>query len=228
MLHVTSTQCVALDLHTILPWPLECTCWRQFVAQRGDCKNLDLRLSMPSLFLLLNTLGHKLADLPKHSGAQACWSPQTFWGTTLLISPPHLKGLEVDRVDICQTQPQRNYQQQWLPVTLTWGLTLTFWGVITAGVAGRGIVDEAWEHLATDFLSVPIDRGCSLFFGLPLVTQVTWPRHNDSIPVTWLFSFSISVTETACITLSFGRWGKSVFLSIDLCAVQYGSPYSWP
>ena len=38
MLHVMSTWCVACDLHTIAPWPLEQTCWRQFAAQWGDCK----------------------------------------------------------------------------------------------------------------------------------------------------------------------------------------------
>ena len=38
MLQVIGAQCVAHDFHTIVPWPLECTCWRQFVAQRGDCK----------------------------------------------------------------------------------------------------------------------------------------------------------------------------------------------
>ena len=32
MLHVISTRCVARDLHTIAPWPLERTCWRQFAA----------------------------------------------------------------------------------------------------------------------------------------------------------------------------------------------------
>ena len=38
MLHVISTQCVAHDLHTISPWPLEHMCWRQFAVQWGDCK----------------------------------------------------------------------------------------------------------------------------------------------------------------------------------------------
>ena len=38
MLHVMSAQCVAHDLHTIAPWPLERTCWRQFAALWGDCK----------------------------------------------------------------------------------------------------------------------------------------------------------------------------------------------
>ena len=50
MLHVISVRFVARDSHTIAPWPLECT-RRQFVAQRGDCKNLGLRLSVRLLLL---------------------------------------------------------------------------------------------------------------------------------------------------------------------------------
>ena len=38
MLHVISARCVARDLHTIAPGPLERTCWRRFGAQRGDCQ----------------------------------------------------------------------------------------------------------------------------------------------------------------------------------------------
>ena len=37
-LHVKSARCVACDLHTIAPRSLERTCWRQFAAQREDCK----------------------------------------------------------------------------------------------------------------------------------------------------------------------------------------------
>ena len=37
-LHVISARCVARDLHTIAPGPLERTCWRQFAALWGDCK----------------------------------------------------------------------------------------------------------------------------------------------------------------------------------------------
>ena len=53
MLHVISTQCVSLDLHTIVPGPLEHTCWRQFAAHWGDCKNLELCLWIQLLLLLL-------------------------------------------------------------------------------------------------------------------------------------------------------------------------------
>ena len=38
MLHAISVRCVARDLHTIAPGPLERACWRQFVALCGDCK----------------------------------------------------------------------------------------------------------------------------------------------------------------------------------------------
>ena len=33
MLNVISALCVASDLHTTAPGPLESTCWRQFAAQ---------------------------------------------------------------------------------------------------------------------------------------------------------------------------------------------------
>ena len=38
MLHVISAQCVARNLHTIAPGPLEYTCWRRFAAHLRDCK----------------------------------------------------------------------------------------------------------------------------------------------------------------------------------------------
>ena len=42
MLHVISARCVACDLHMIAPGPLECTCWRCFAAQWGDCKKSQI------------------------------------------------------------------------------------------------------------------------------------------------------------------------------------------
>ena len=51
MLHVISTGCVACDLHMIAPGPLKRTCWIQFLAQWGDCKN-NLKLCS-SMWLLL-------------------------------------------------------------------------------------------------------------------------------------------------------------------------------
>ena len=38
MLHVISARCVARDLHTFAPVPLERTCWGGLAAQGGDCK----------------------------------------------------------------------------------------------------------------------------------------------------------------------------------------------
>ena len=37
-LHMISARCVAPDLHTIAPGPLERACWRQFASLWGDCK----------------------------------------------------------------------------------------------------------------------------------------------------------------------------------------------
>ena len=47
-----SARCVAHDLHTIAPRPLKRTWWRQFAAQWGDCKTIDLHLSMRLLLSL--------------------------------------------------------------------------------------------------------------------------------------------------------------------------------
>ena len=60
MLHVMSVRCVARDLHANATWPLQCTCWRQFAAQWGDCKNLELRLSLRSLSSLSLSLSLRI------------------------------------------------------------------------------------------------------------------------------------------------------------------------
>ena len=59
MLHVMSTRCAACDLHTIAPWPLECTCWRQFAAQRGDCKKSRIAPSnvIIIIIIIINVVG---------------------------------------------------------------------------------------------------------------------------------------------------------------------------
>ena len=38
MLHVTSTQSVAHDLHMTAPGPLDSNCWRPLAVQREDCE----------------------------------------------------------------------------------------------------------------------------------------------------------------------------------------------
>ena len=47
---VISALYAACDLHTVVPGPLELTCWRQFVAQWGDWKKSQIA---PSMLLLL-------------------------------------------------------------------------------------------------------------------------------------------------------------------------------
>ena len=53
MLHVISACCVVHDLYSISPRPLERGCWKQFMAQWGDCNNHELCFSMWLLLLLL-------------------------------------------------------------------------------------------------------------------------------------------------------------------------------
>ena len=62
MLHMISAQCVPWDLHMIMPWPLQRMCSRRFVAQWGDCKSLELHLSiwLSLVLLLLSILRHEM------------------------------------------------------------------------------------------------------------------------------------------------------------------------
>ena len=53
MLHMISARCVARDLHTIAPRPHDCTFWKQFAAQRGDCKKSRIAPLSAILLLLL-------------------------------------------------------------------------------------------------------------------------------------------------------------------------------
>ena len=55
MLHVISAQCVARDLHTYAPWLLECTCWRQFTVQLGDCKKSQIA-SLNAIIIIIITI----------------------------------------------------------------------------------------------------------------------------------------------------------------------------
>ena len=58
-----SPRYVACDLHSAVPWPLKCTCWRQLQRSEEIVKNLELRLSMPfsSLILLNKYMLHIIA-----------------------------------------------------------------------------------------------------------------------------------------------------------------------
>ena len=80
MLHVICARCVAGDLHTIAPEPLECMCWRPFAVQWGDCKKkIELCLWM-RLLLLLPLTGRggqsgvqSVEPLQIQAGRGHCW-----------------------------------------------------------------------------------------------------------------------------------------------------------
>ena len=48
-----SARCVARDLHTITPGPLERTCWRQFAALCGDCKKKSRIASLNAIIIII-------------------------------------------------------------------------------------------------------------------------------------------------------------------------------
>ena len=56
MLHVMSARCVARDLHTIAPGPLESRCWREFATQWGDCQKSRIAHCQKSRFAPLNAI----------------------------------------------------------------------------------------------------------------------------------------------------------------------------
>ena len=53
MLHVISARCVARNLHTIAPGPLEHACWRQFAALWGDCKKSRIALLNAIIIIII-------------------------------------------------------------------------------------------------------------------------------------------------------------------------------
>ena len=52
-LHMISTRFFACDLHAVVPWLLERTCWRQFMAQQGDCKKSTTALLNTTLIIFI-------------------------------------------------------------------------------------------------------------------------------------------------------------------------------
>ena len=56
--HVISAWCVARDLHTTAPRPLQGTCWRQVAAQWGDCKKSQIApFSVINIIILITIAG---------------------------------------------------------------------------------------------------------------------------------------------------------------------------
>ena len=56
MLHVMSARCVARDLHTIVPGPLERTCWRPIVAP------LNAIIIISSIIIIIIVVFHRFND----------------------------------------------------------------------------------------------------------------------------------------------------------------------
>ena len=53
-----SAGCVARDLHTITPRPLERTCWRQFAAQWGDCTKSHIA-PCNAIIIMIKSIVHR-------------------------------------------------------------------------------------------------------------------------------------------------------------------------
>ena len=73
MLHMISAQCVACDLHTIAPRPLEHTCWRRFAGSEEIAKNLKLHLWMRLLRAVLSQLNAAGISNIKETNCQRSW-----------------------------------------------------------------------------------------------------------------------------------------------------------
>ena len=67
---VISAWCVARDLHTIAPGPLEHMCWRQSAAQWGDCDKSRIASFNAVIIIIIITQRQKLQ-------------------TTVLVAPSH-------------------------------------------------------------------------------------------------------------------------------------------
>ena len=87
MLQVISTRCVARDLHTIAPGPLERTCWRWFAALWGDCKKSQIAPLNAIIIIIIikGTTKSKLTWIRKVLTADTLpdiwyvWSLGNFW-----------------------------------------------------------------------------------------------------------------------------------------------------
>ena len=62
-LHVISARCVARDLRTIAPGPLERACWRQFAALWRDCKKS--RIEPLNAIIIICTLTTRTIETPR-------------------------------------------------------------------------------------------------------------------------------------------------------------------
>ena len=88
-LHVKSARCVARDLHTIAPGPLERTCWKQFAALWGDCKKSWIA-PLNAIIIIIIILADPVTVSGKHFSPTFCqytgWPSYSKWQT--LLAPP--------------------------------------------------------------------------------------------------------------------------------------------
>ena len=62
MLHVIGARCAARDFHTIVPWPLERTCWGHFTGQRGDCTKSQTA-PLNAVIIVIKISSRKISDV---------------------------------------------------------------------------------------------------------------------------------------------------------------------
>ena len=83
-----SARCVARDLHTISPGPLERTCWRQFAALWGDCKKSRIAPLNAMLLLLYYISIHFYSKLcPSLAGSNPLPESARFLCPLLSLTP---------------------------------------------------------------------------------------------------------------------------------------------
>ena len=120
ILHVIITRCVAHGLHTVVPWTLECACWKQFTGQWGDCENLKLHLSMRSWVLLcmLETV---------HRAVRRLWKSQIAPFNAIMSIIMHVGDSsqgseEIVKISNCTFQCDHEYYYAcWRQFTGQWG-----------------------------------------------------------------------------------------------------------
>ena len=96
MLHMISARCVARDLHTIAPGPLERTCRRVFAAQWRHCKK--------SRFSPLNVIIIKSTVQFQQNREVTSWLGDDYFQLLVPLSPLTYK----DCVRYCNLKPNRS------------------------------------------------------------------------------------------------------------------------
>ena len=75
MLYVISAWCVACDLHTISPWPLEHTFWRQLAVQWGDWKKSWIA---PFTVIIIIVIFIAVINVDKGHSSREFWDHENF------------------------------------------------------------------------------------------------------------------------------------------------------